>query len=525
MTTTSLKSPGTATQDVPAPAGDYYITTALPYVNAAPHLGHALELVQADTLARHRRLRGQSVRFLTGTDDNALKNVTAAATAGVSVADFVAANADAFAQLRRTLSLSVDDFISTSSDPRHLRGVELLWRRSERAGDFYRKSYTGLYCPGCEGFFTESDLTDGLCGEHRRPLEPVSETNWFFRLSRYGEAIEQAITSGRLRIEPAVRANEVLGFLRSGVDDISVSRPATRSGGWGIPVPGDDSQVVYVWWDALANYVTALLDTSGASLDESAGLRRWWTDSAERVHVLGKGITRFHAVYWIGLLLSARLQLPTRILVHDYLTVDGLKVSKSAGNSVDIPGLVAHAGTDAVRWWLLSGVNRVGDTAFTTARLRERYNEDLANGIGNLTSRVAGLLVKFRARSIPSPEEHPTRRADPPSLVAGLSERIDAALARFDFRAATAALTDTVEAANRLIETERPWQLYRAESAGDTEAGRRLDSLLSQLVPTCRAVALELGPFVPDGADRLAAVLAGTSVSPTVSPVFARLQP
>ena len=354
----------------------FYITTAIPYVNAPPHLGHALELVQADVLARHRRQRGERVRFLTGTDDNALKNVAAARAAGVEVGAFVRANADRFAALREPLELSFDDFIRTGSDPRHAPGVAALWRRS--AADFYQHSYTGLYCAGCEQF-----LDDSGCAEHPAVPEPVEETNWFFRLSRYQGQILQLLESGQVRVEPAARRNEVLAFVRAGLRDISVSRPAARAGGWGIPVPDDPGQTVYVWWDALANYVTALGDGNE--------LRTWWVGSDERVHVIGKGIVRFHAVSWLALLLSAGLPLPTTILVHDYLTVDGAKLAKSAGNAVDPVALIGRFGVDAVRWWLLSEVAPVGDTDFTVERLVARADRDLANGLGNLVNRTLTL--------------------------------------------------------------------------------------------------------------------------------------
>ncbi|GAB3858683.1 hypothetical protein GCM10027610_096930 [Dactylosporangium cerinum] len=352
----------------------FYVTTAIPYVNAAPHLGHALELVQADVLARHRRLRGEPVRFLTGTDENALKNVTAAAAAGVDVAGFVAANADRFAALRDVLDLSFDDFIRTSEDPRHARGVEELWRRSAERGDFYRRDYQGRYCQGCEQFYEPSEQ----CAEHDAPLEVITESNWFFRLSGYTERILKALTSEEVRIEPSAKRNEVLAFVRAGLQDISVSRPAARAGGWGIPVPGDPSQVIYVWWDALANYVTAL-----GALDGSLH-REWWQDSASRVHVIGKGIVRFHAVYWLALLLSAGLPLPTAVFVHEYLTIDGAKLSKSAGNAVDPADLAVAtvptrcAGGCCGRWrrWgtrtsprsgCCSGTTRISPTVWATS--------------------------------------------------------------------------------------------------------------------------------------------------------------
>src|SRR5690242_10658645 len=229
--------------------GRFYITTAIPYVNAAPHLGHALELVQADVLARHARRRGRPVRFLTGTDDNALKNVAAARAAGRDVRTFVDDNAARFAALRDPLALSFDDFIRTSADPRHAAGVTRLWRECAAAGDFYRRRYEGLYCAGCEQFYPEAELSGGLCPEHRTAAEHVAEENWFFRLSRYTDRLLEILESGRVRVEPPARRNEVLAFVRAGLTDFSVSRPATRAGGWGIPVPDDPDQVVYVWWD------------------------------------------------------------------------------------------------------------------------------------------------------------------------------------------------------------------------------------------------------------------------------------
>ena len=293
-------------------------------------------------LARHQRLRGEPVRFLTGTDDNALKNVTAARAAGQDVRAFVDANAARFAALKHPLALSPDDFLRTSADQRHTAGVRDLWLACR--GDLYLRDYQGLYCPGCEQFYGPGEE----CTEHSGPLETVAERNWFFRLSSYQSQILDLLSSGAVQIKPAARRNEVLAFVRGGLSDFSVSRPAARADGWGIPVPGDPGQVVYVWWDALTNYVTALLSSEEL-------YRRWWEESDERIHVIGKGIVRFHAVYWLALLLSAGRPLPTSILVHDYLTVDGAKISKAAGNSVDPVALAQQYGTDALRWWLLPG--------------------------------------------------------------------------------------------------------------------------------------------------------------------------
>jgi len=273
-----------------------YITTTIPYVNARPHIGHALEFVQADVLARYRRARGEDVRFQSGTDDNSLKNVLAAEAAGTPVRAFVDRNAGAFAALGGALSLTVDDFIRTSRDPRHRPGVERFWRACAR--DLYRRRYEGLYCTGCEQFYTPAELRDGRCRDHGTVPQQVSEQNWFFRLSRYAAPLRAAITSGELRIEPAGRRNEVLAFIDAGLEDFSVSRPAGRAGGWGIPVPGDPGQVIYVWFDALCSYVTAL----GPGEEDC---RRWWAGPGNRIHLLGKGVLRFHAVYWPAMLLSS----------------------------------------------------------------------------------------------------------------------------------------------------------------------------------------------------------------------------
>ena len=501
--------------------GNFYITTAIPYVNAEPHLGHALELVQADAVARHRRLRGQPVRFLTGTDDHALKNVTAARAAGVGVREFVGHNAARFRGLRGPLALSFDDFIATSADARHRAGVERLWRQCADRGDFYLRDYEGRYCPGCEQFYAPTELDHGLCPEHRLAPELVREKNWFFRLSRYTSDLLAVLESGRVRVEPATRRNEVLAFLRAGLTDFSVSRPAARASGWGIPVPDDPGQVIYVWWDALANYITAL----GYGGDDERPYRNWWLNSGERVHVIGKGITRFHAVCWLALLLSAGQPLPSAIYVHEYLSVDGAKLSKSAGHAVSPYELASRFGSDAVRWWLLREVARSGDTDFTVERLVRRANSDLANGLGNLQHRTLTLVRRYRRGRIASPGGARPFGTELAGACQALPRLIDDALARFDFRAATAAIWSVVQAGNRLIETERPWELARRENQEDHAAAGRLDELLCVLAGTCRVLATELRPFLPAGSATLSGQFRtdGGVIGPP-APVFARLR-
>jgi methionyl-tRNA synthetase len=358
---------------------------------------------------------------------------------------------------------------------------------------------------GCEQFYLPTELVGGRCPEHGVAPEPVTEQNWFFRLSRYGEQVRSLLESGRVRIEPAARRDEVLSFVRAGLADFSVSRPAVRAGGWGIPVPGDPDQVVYVWWDALANYVTAL----GYGSDDSA-YRRWWTGPGERVHVIGKGVVRFRAVYWLALLLSAGQPLPTAVYVHDYLTVGGAKLSKSAGNAVDPVRLVQAYGTDALRWWLLRDVAPVGDTDFTADRLIRCADQDLANGVGNLVNRTLTLLNRRRDGRVTGTQRAGALR----TAYTGLPGRIDHAVAAFDLRAATGAVRAVVEEGNRYVETEQPWR---------QRDGDRLDGVLATLVDACRVVTRELGPFVPGGAERLRAQLGDGDRVGRPAPAFRRL--
>src|ERR1700722_9223967 len=480
-----------------------YITTTIPYVNARPHIGFALEVVQADVLARFRRQHGDHVRFQAGTDDNSLKNVLAAQAAGESVREFVDRNAEAFLALGPALSLTVDDVIRTSRGARHRPGVERFWHACAAAGDLYRKRYEGLYCTGCEQFYSPAELRAGRCPDHDTEPQRVAEENWFFRLPRYGEALRAAITSGRLRIEPAGRRNEVLAFIDGGLEDFSVSRPAERAGGWGIPVPGDPDQVIYVWFDALCNYLTALGYGTGG--DE---YQRWWAGGGRRVHLLGKGVLRFHAVYCPAMLLSAGQPLPTDIFVHDYLTAGGRKISKSAAAPICEPAALAAAyGADAVRWWLLREVPRVGDADFTVERLIARADDELANGLGNLVNRVVAMIHRYRdghPPELPGPAAGLLAHQDLDIACRQARDLIGAALEKFDFREATAAVWAIADEANRFVNRARPWQLAKG-GPDDADAAGRLDAALGMLLDACQVLGRELSPFLPDAAARITA--------------------
>jgi methionyl-tRNA synthetase len=497
----------------------FYVTTSIPYVNAAPHLGHALEFVQADVFARYHRLLGQDTRLLSGTDDNSLKNVLAAERAGVPVRDFVERNAGAFAALAPALDLSTDDFIRTSSDARHLAGVRRLWEVLDRRGDIYKREYEGLYCVDCEQFYPPDELVDGCCPEHGTRPEVVQEENYFFRLSRYGEVLAQLLDSGRLRIVPQSRRNEVRAFVAGGLSDFSISRSRRRARGWGIAVPGDAEQVMYVWFDALANYITAL----GYGNPDQRLYRRYWMSDDARVHVIGKGILRFHAVYWPAMLLAAGEPLPDTIFVHGYLTIGGTKISKSLGNVVDPLSCVARFGTDAVRYWLLRAVSPTEDADYTDEKLGRRYTADLANDLGNLLQRTVSMVHRYRGGIVPATPEVSVV-ADVPESAAGAGseaqmaalagavvQRLHDAVEAFDPQAALVAIWELVTRANRYVEERAPWTLARAERAGDAGAGSRLDGVLFTLTETLRLVGEALRPFLPGTA---AGILTQLGVDP-----------
>ncbi|UJR78311.1 methionine--tRNA ligase [Sandaracinus amylolyticus] len=470
----------------------FYVSTAIPYVNAEPHLGFAYEAVLADVVARHARARGHDVRFVTGSDEHSLKNVLAAERAGVSVAELVRTNAARFAALRDTLDLSTDVFVRTS-EPRHRAAVERLWRALAERGELYRAPYRGLYCAGCERFVDEGEER---CDEHpHAALERIEEDNWFLRLSAHGETIARAIDEGRLRIEPEAHRREVLALLRAGLRDVSVSRSVRRARGWAIPVPGDDTQVIWVWLDALASYASAI----GYGDDDDA-FRTSWRDARERVHVLGKGILRFHAALWPALLSAAREPWPTRLFVHGYVTVEGAKIAKSGAAAISPFELVARHGTDAVRWFLLRHlpVDRDGD--FSLDRFVAVHDAELANQLGNLVARTVTLIERAGGH-VPSAHaahegelEH-ALRAEVDALATGVDEALD----RFAPHDAASAISRVVLAANTYADRRAPWSLAR-----DPAARAALETTLFHLADALRVVAIVLAPLLPTTARAIA---------------------
>ncbi|MHC4601242.1 MAG: methionine--tRNA ligase [Planctomycetota bacterium] len=435
---------------------DQTITTTIPYVNAKPHVGFGLELVQADVIARYRRLLGEKVRFQTGTDENAFKNVIAARERGVDTEEFVASNAAVFRELAVALNVSFDDFVRTT-EPRHRKGVHALWRRL-RPDDLYHRSYRGLYCDGCEDFLQEKELAEGVCPDHGTAPSEVSEENVFFRLSRYQEVIEDLIEGGGIRIVPEYRKREILGFIRGG-----------------------PSQIVYVWIDALVNYL------SGPGFGTHEGWTEAWGERTEKTHVIGKNVWKFHAVYWPALLLSAGLSPPNRIVVHGFLTENGKRISKTRGSAIDPIELVAHFGADTVRYALLRGVSPFEDGDFSLERLKGLHDSDLANGLGNLARRLTSLCERLGPI-----ETKPAAESDPPP---GFVDSIEA----FAFDRSLRCLWEVLASLNRDIDRVRPWECEK----GTADVRRILTPWLRSL----HAVAFWLRPFLPNSAQKLQAAL------------------
>lgn len=478
-------------------SGRYYLTTAIPYVNAKPHLGHALEFVEADALVRAKRLLlgDNNVYFLSGTDENALKNVQAAEAAGMRIEDFVKQNSDAFSDLLRKLNIHPNDFIRTTEE-RHKQGAQALWRTTNPK-DIYKKSYSGLYCVGCEQFYKPEDLLNGTeCYEHPgKPLEMVAEENYFFRLSEYGPWLKEIISSGELSVIPETRRNEMLALIDRGLEDFSISRPTSRTKGWGVQVPGDESQTMYVWYDALANYITALGYPEKTKLYSD-----FWENNPDKGHVIGKGINRFHTLYWPAMLKSAGLPLPKFVYVHGYITVDGEKMSKSTGNVVDPEELIEEYGADAVRFYLLGAISSKEDGDFSAEKMRIAYNAYLANGLGNLTSRV----LKMAAVNNAWPENLNSSNQD-------LEEKVKDYLDKFEPDKALREIWTYISAADLLIQKEEPFKKIKTEP-------ENAKATIEQLVVELWRIASNLQPFLPQTSASIITAIGKREVPPILFP-------
>ena len=463
------------------PGPKFYLTTAIDYSNGDPHLGHALEKVGADCIARYHRLCGDQVHFLMGMDEHSQSVIQAAERANVTPREWVDRMATTFADYWRRLECSNDDWIRTT-EPRHVRGVVALLERiqQQRPDDLYVADYEGLYCTGCEEFKQPAQIVNGHCIEHPTlELIPTKERNHFFRLSAYGQRLLKLITTGAFRVEPEIRRNEVVRLLEDGLQDVSISRQRLP---WGIPFPGDPDQTVYVWFDALINYLSA------TGFPEPGYEKLWPAD----LHVVGKGITRFHCIIWPAMLLAGGLELPRLVWAHGYVQWEGAKMSKTAGTPVNVGSAIERHGADALRYFLLREVGFENDGNFTWDRFDARYTADLADTFGNLVSRTLSMVQRYRDGIVPndsSARDTPLESAARETLAAYMR-----AMDAQELQEGAALVIELASRANRYVEETAPWKLAKAKR--DAE----LDVVLASLVRTVARLAVLSAPFIPQKA-------------------------
>jgi len=463
----------------------FYVASSIPYVNAEPHVGTAYEIIACDLIARYRRMRGEDVYFLTGTDEHSHNVAKSAAELGISPQEWTDRMVPKWREVWERLLITNDDFIRTS-EARHAERVQLFVQRLHDRGQVFLGSYEGPYCPSCEEFKTESELVDGNCPIHGIPVQRLKEDNYFFPLSAYQEPLLRLYEERPEFILPEVRRNEIVSFVKGGLQDLSISRSGSD---WGIPVPWDPSHVIYVWVDALLNYITA----PGFGADEAFFDRVWPCD----LHVIGKDITRFHAVIWPALLMAAGLEVPRTVFGHGFLTMGGEKMSKSKGTGIHPFELLDHFGVDSYRYYFMREIQFGADGNFSWESMTERHNADLANGLGNLAARVLAMLGNYYAGQVPDPGGAAAAGRIPalvPEVVARVDEHMDA----WALSHALGAIWELVNVANKyLVETE-PWAL-----AKDADRRDELGAVLYTVAETLRILALLILPVMPSAAARL----------------------
>jgi methionyl-tRNA synthetase len=472
----------------------FYVTTPIYYVNGEPHLGHAYTTIAADVLARHMRQRGEDVFFLTGTDEHGEPVTQAAEKLGITPRELGDRNAGRFKELATTLNATNDFFIRTT-DPEHMARVAEVVQRIHDNGHVYAGTYEGYYCPRCADFKTDSELEDGnRCPIHKIVLEIEKEDNWFFRLSSFQQPLEQLYADRPEFVTPRNRYNEALSFIKGGLRDVSLSRARLK---WGVPVPWDPSQVVYVWIDALLNYYTAL---SYAREGEDLTERFWPAD----VHLIGKDILKFHAVIWPAMLMAAEIEVPRRVGIHGFLLLGEHKMSKSLGNVIEPFRVADLYGADALRFYVLREVSFGSDGEVSPEGFETRYTTELANEYGNLASRTLAMIGRYRDGVVPKSALEPSVQSDFEGLAEAVRERIDAV----ELTAALDQIWQRVKLLNRYVQEEQPWQLAKDEAAAE-----RLDRVLYTLAEGLRVVSVLLHPFMPGSAERLLEALGRPDLS------------
>ena len=465
----------------------FYITTPIYYPNDVPHIGHAYNAVATDFIARYHRLRGESVFHLTGTDEHGLKLQRAAEAAGMEPQRWVDEMEPRWREVWARLDIANDDYIRTT-EPRHRQAVQRLLSAVHDNGrdDIYLGTYEGLYCVSCELYYTEDELVDGKCPIHERPVERVSQENYFFRLSAYADRLLEHYERDPSRVEPETRRNEVLSLIRGGLLDFSISR---TNFDWGIPLPWDPKHVCYVWFDALTNYITA----AGYGSDEQRFAALW----PANIHMIGKDILRQHAIYWPAMLMAAGIEPPTQVWAHGYLTVGGKKMSKTNLTGIHPFELIDHFGVDSYRYYFMREIQFGQDGSFSWESMVDRHNADLANGLGNLASRILAMLGSSFDGVVPEPGAEGVED-DLPALIADVARRYDEHMSELALSQALAAVWEVVGRANGYLVERQPWNVAKDEARRG-----ELAAILYASAETLRILAILIGPIMPGAAQRL----------------------